>query len=981
MRMIPELGAEPQPDAGDAEQLRFRLFDAVTRLLRESGSAKPIMLVLDDLHDADVASLQLLKFVARMVHDARLIIVGTYRDAVMRHSPERAAIVPDILRDATHFRLAGLAEDEVARMVEVRAQRAPDPELVAALSRTTAGNPLFVDGIIRVLAAEGRFGSAQLIALESYNLPDEVRAAIQRWLGLLSPEAHTLLTTAALIGLEFERGILGKATATASERVAELIRNAQDVGIASSVGKSLCRFTHPLLREVLSQEPTPEERVRLHRSIAISLEEIHRDDFLPYLSVLAHHWRESAQSPEEVDKAINYSILAGDAAAKALAIHEAVSRWHDALQLNKEHQRDQLQRADILARLGGDHAVGGREKQGLKNLEDALAIYERLGMTTKAAEVHMRLCWLLHSPLEIIDLPRAEQHFREAEALFRQMQPDESMARLYSAWGFVCLWRMRVPEAFEAANRAVEIAKEHGSPSVRAETANVMAASLFAAGRLRESLTQYSRIWHQADQLNDPLAGGITQQFIFILTILGDFGEALKWSRREMARPRNRQGVYYQHFALGDQINLHSLMGELDEVRRLMATDVDSRRNSAGELHLIYWEGDLEKANASWGGVADFWRSRQQYESLCIFASLLAYIRHWAGHHDTAIELLKETLSYSVSGGYVPLEMQGRQCLSHICAQTGRIEEARANIVRCREIMASEEDWRGQVGGVKISEAAIAVAEQRFDDADRHFAEALQIIRRYAARSMEGPALCDWGRALSAAGQRHRALEKFDEAIEFYRRVGAGQPWIDRAEADRAQVGSSKSHTARLGQTSVEALFRKEQDFWTIRYGHKLFRLKNSRGLGYIAQLLRYPEREIHALVLTGGAEMNGPGGAGEILDSTARSDYRHRIEELREELEEAERFNDEGRAAKARAELDELESYLAGAVGLGGRSRRASTDAERARVAVTKGIKAAIQQIRAIDPELGRHLSTAVSTGYFCCYHLDHDHPVSWQL
>src|SRR5262249_31107515 len=142
--------------------------------------------------------------VARVAHDARLMIVGTYRDAEMRHSPERAAIIADILRDAIHFRLAGLAEDEVRQVVEVLVQHAPDPEVVAALSRTTAGNPLFVDGIIRVLAAEGRFVSDQPIALESYKLPDEVRAAIQRWLGLLSPEACVLLTTAALIRLELE---------------------------------------------------------------------------------------------------------------------------------------------------------------------------------------------------------------------------------------------------------------------------------------------------------------------------------------------------------------------------------------------------------------------------------------------------------------------------------------------------------------------------------------------------------------------------------------------------------------------------------------------------------------------------------------------------------------------------------------------------------------------------------------------------------
>jgi tetratricopeptide (TPR) repeat protein len=83
------------------------------------------------------------------------------------------------------------------------------------------------------------------------------------------------------------------------------------------------------------------------------------------------------------------------------------------------------------------------------------------------------------------------------------------------------------------------------------------------------------------------------------------------------------------------------------------------------------------------------------------------------------------------------------------------------------------------------SEAALAVAEKRLADANRHFASALEIIRRYSMRWQEGPALRDWGRALLATGQRERALGKFDEAIELYRSVGAGQPWIDRMLADK----------------------------------------------------------------------------------------------------------------------------------------------------------------------------------------------------
>jgi tetratricopeptide (TPR) repeat protein len=937
--------------------------------------AKPMMLVLDDLHDADVASLQLLKFAARMVHDAPLIIVATYRDAEMRRSPERAAIIADILRDATHFPLAGLAEDEVGRMVEVRTQRAPDPEFVAALRRTTAGNPLFMDGIIRVLAAQGSFENAQPTALANYQLPDEVRTAIHRWLGLLSPEVRILLTTAALIGLEFELGLLEKSTATAPERAVELMGSALDIGIVCTEGRSLCRFAHPLLREVLSNEPKTGERVRLHRAIAIALEEMHRLDLRPYFSVLAHHWRESAQSAEEIDKAIEYAIRAGEAASNASALGEAVSCWERALDLNEEHRRAPTQRAEILVRLSEVWPVRGR--QAFKNLEDALAIYEQLGMTGEIADVHRRLGRLYEYPF--VDLPRAERHFRTAEALFRQMPPNRSLAQLYIHWCNVRIFQAQISEAFEFVSRALELGERLDDAWVRAQAGSAMGNTLFAMGRLLECLERLESAWGEADKSNDlGNAGNATLVSCFILHNLMDYPEALKLSRREMANPRSRSGVYEALGGVHDQFLCYGAMGELNQVQQLMNANREAASN--GESWLMFWAGDLEGVGARLTASVDSMRTDQRREYVCQWAPFLAYIRCLAGHYDAAEDLLKESLSYSVPGGYLPMEMLARQCLSQLCAERGRTEEARADVARCREIMAAGEDWRGVVGLVSLSEAAIAAAEQKLDDADRHFADALRVIHRYAIRWIEGPALCDWGRALSSAGQRDRALEKFDEAIEFYRRIGAGQPWIDRAEADRAKVGSKKSD-AKLGQTPVEAQFRKEQDFWTIRYGEKLLRLKNSKGLGYIAQLLRYPGREIHALVLSGGAEMNGPGGAGEMLDSTARSDYRDRIGELREDLAEAERFNDEGRIAKARAEIDDLESHLASALGLGGRSRRASTDAERARIAVTKGIKGAIRQIRAEDPELGRHLSTAVSTGYFCCYHLNADHPVTWQL
>src|SRR5262249_1755538 len=110
-RILPEFASEvPEvEEKGDTDQSRFRLFDALARLLMETAQTQPCMLVLDDLHEADMTSLLFLKFIARLLHDAPLIIIGTYRDGEMRRSLERAAIVADVLRDANQLPLGGLA--------------------------------------------------------------------------------------------------------------------------------------------------------------------------------------------------------------------------------------------------------------------------------------------------------------------------------------------------------------------------------------------------------------------------------------------------------------------------------------------------------------------------------------------------------------------------------------------------------------------------------------------------------------------------------------------------------------------------------------------------------------------------------------------------------------------------------------------------------------------------------------------------------
>ena len=114
------------------------------------------------------------------------------------------------------------------------------------------------------------------------------------------------------------------------------------------------------------------------------------------------------------------------------------------------------------------------------------------------------------------------------------------------------------------------------------------------------------------------------------------------------------------------------------------------------------------------------------------------------------------------------------------------------------------------------------------------------------------------------------------------------------------------------------------------------------------------------------------------VLDAPAKAAYRQRLGELRDELDEAERFNDPGRAERAREEMDAITEQLAAAVGLGGRDRQAASSSERARSTVTKVVKAALNRISDHHAALGRHLTTSIKTGTFCSYAPD-EPPAPW--
>ena len=240
----------------------------------------------------------------------------------------------------------------------------------------------------------------------------------------------------------------------------------------------------------------------------------------------------------------------------------------------------------------------------------------------------------------------------------------------------------------------------------------------------------------------------------------------------------------------------------------------------------------------------------------------------------------------------------------------------------------------------------------------------------------------DGGRAARPAGP----VAWLAGLVPADRHGSAPEYWVTRAAGLRAGAASD--------------VFRREGEYWTVCYEGSVVRLKDTKGLRHLARLLAHPGRELRATDLeaaesqaaaavTAGREAAGAelgvrsdlGDAGELLDARAKASYKARLDDLRAELEEAERFHDLVRAARARHERDFLVGELARAVGLGGRDRRAASHAERARLNATRAIRAAIANLGRASPSLGRHLAATIRTGRYCCYTPDPRAPIGWQL
>jgi predicted ATPase len=916
----------------DSAAARFAQLEATAGVLRGVAEEVPLVVVIDDLHWADAASTEVTTFLAGALRDAACLLVVTYRPQDLPREDAGA-----LARVGTTLAVPGLPFDAAVALLRSSVGGAVSADATDAVVARSGGNPLFVWEFGQLMAQTGRLDVAPAA------VPGAVAAVIERRLARLPEASVAVLQVVAVIG-EAVPDLVGSVAEVDVVEVQAVLSPAVSAGLVVQADEhSSLVFSHDVVREVVLDGIDPRKRAELHRRTAAVLED--RVGIDPSVhAVVAEHLTRAGLAHSSA--ASDHWERAAAHALRVLAYHDAARSFERATGGAGD---DPDRRAELLTAAGEALVLAGDLEAARVRFNDAAAAARAAANPSLLAKAVLGVGtgpagW---------EVPIADAEHAEVVADALALLPADAV-RLRS----MLLARLSVAattsETMEVARRraeeAVELARQLGEPALlgqalaalndayggpahtvaRRENADtIVELALTAGDRALELLGYRFRI--VADlEVGDVaavdrtivtfarLADQLRQPLLSWYVPLFQGMRALMMADLDAA-DRHRAEVAAAAEATGSR-NATLLAAALG-----FGIDVQCRRETSPDLMDEF--GDVDPAE--WGS----------------FAAGLAMVSWHGGNHARARDLL----DLYAATGFARLGDDSDYLVSLLCF--GRVAAALGESTPAAILYELFLPHAGLwvVDGiaaccwapVDLELGRLALTLGRDDDARMHLASARRDIERTGAAQLA------------------------EEADSLAQRCGP-------AERPRVQA-----------ETSDPNVFRRDGQFWTLAFEGRTVRMKHAKGVEDLARLLADPGRELHVLDLARGGtiETSGDGDAadlGELLDATARAEYRRRLAELAEELADAEACVDPERANKARDEHDFLARELSAALGLGGRPRRAGDPAERARKAVSGRIRLTIGRIEQELPTLGRHLRYAVRTGTYCAY--EPETPTVWE-
>ncbi|MDQ1566066.1 MAG: hypothetical protein QOF96_946 [Actinomycetota bacterium] len=790
-RLFPDIGPalELPPD-----QERRYLFNSVVDFLSRTARARPTVLVFEDLHWADEATLLLIEYLAAQLGDVPALVVATYRDVELGDRPLLARAVEGLVRRRLihQVRLGRLDEKDVARMLEALArQEAPAPVVDVVFSETE-GNPFLVEEMFKYLVDEGRLldvdGRFRLdVEVQELEVPENVRLVVGRRLDRLSDDARRVLGTAAVIGRYFRYEVLEAAAGLTSDTVLDAVDEAERahliVAAPGDASGERFGFGHELVRQTVLTRVSAPRRRRLHLAVADAMEATLGRALEDHASDLAHHLVEAGAAAVP-SRTFHYLVLAGRRALAASGFEDALRYFETAVALDAA---DPPERAALLVDLSRAQRSVGRWDVSAATSRSAIDAYEAIGDSDAVGRIYADAAWALGW------LARFEDAHDLARQGLQVMAGHDTADRGYllATLGMTTALTGPLAGAYDAGREVLEegaaLAGRLGDAWLTARIDEHRALIEWCYMRHREAVRagRAAAAGHRAAGYlwDHTMAHGFV---LFSLVQLGRFAEAEEM-RADLEPLAQRLGCYPALLFCHRSRLLIDLCRTADMDRLEAAVPQDFEINEAiggawsGQSHtwralVDFWRGDWPAAGPHFeaGARLDADGALQGWG----WAWLFQY-RAYTGARDAALGMLAEREEDLPRPGgpnrFGPWTMLGAVVDGLVMLG----EEARA-AVHYPVLVEALAD--GIVGGnyhdVRLFQrvAGIAAAAgRRFDEAEAHFGAALRLAEQLPHRIEGLETKRFYARMLldrDGAGDAAQAVKLITEATAGYSRLG-----------------------------------------------------------------------------------------------------------------------------------------------------------------------------------------------------------------
>ncbi|TYB54373.1 AAA family ATPase [Nonomuraea sp. PA05] len=953
-RRLFDASAERSTDA-------FQLFDAVTSALVAISQRRPVLVVIDDLHAADPASLRLLEFAARQTWFERLLLIGTYRDAEVEpvDHPLRDLLSP-LVAKATTITLTGLDRPGVAALMARTAGHDPPSELVEEVHLRTGGNPFFVEQTSRLWRSGG---SASAVA-------PGIRDALLRRLSLLPRQVSELLPAAAVLGREFHRQVLAAAIGAPVAHVDRLLELAVVAKLVVTKGGGVFAFAHDLVRETL-YDSLDDPRGR-HAAVVAAVESSPTlAGRLPPSDLARHAYL--AGDRLDPERAIGLLLDAAREARGRLAAEEQIAHLRRAYELSAAASPHR--RGLIALDLGRELHHDGEREEARRLFEEAAAI----ARDTDDPELPARVALVFHSHYgrdQALDLLR-DAHRRLAGG---PAVPDEGLATAL---------------VLHLATRA----RQGGDDDALAFSLWAHHDIIWGPGTAAERVALMGELIAVAVRTADPDLEHFASALRWVAMIEQGDPRYLDEFHAYAARGRRSERPHLVMSTNVDASIIAGLEGRFAEAESLLESVHTEARHEHFAFMLKHHRWALMALRGSTDGQERLLRELRGSGHPCV-PLLEALTALQSGDVGTASRRLDDEEPDDRMIQPIWLRLQAE--LAAVTQDPELCASARARLAPLRgqwvvslfgwEISGPYDLWLGRVDAARGRWAeAVEELTAAYQAADAMRARPWSVLARaHLAEALLGRAAPGDARAADALleGAWREAEELgMRQALEHVRLTPPGEGAFGQARTGAPgdeQAAPSGDHEEASPAPETSGEFRRDGAVWALAFAGRSAHMPDAKGLRDLHILLSRPGDDVPAVTLLApeGGEIVVAArrmGGDEVLDEEARSRYRRRLVLLDEEIDRAAGLGDDDRAAELDRERAALLAELRAAAGLGGRTRRLGDEAERARKTVTARIRDTLRKLDHAHPELAAHLRAAVSTGSTCRYR-PRD-PIAWRL